>query len=231
MRLFALAILFFISPELFSQSGLFANYFIQNDSLKEYLLDNPYERINSNRTIKCPEVENGDLNCYTGDNLMMSTRMKKGNIHGTYQVFHKNGKINVEAKYYMGRIIGEAQYYHSNGKLQAVIEYFEGRIRNIIEMYDNRGQPLNFGDFANANGTINFYRPDGNLLRTARFEHGFLNGLCTYYYSNGNKMAEGLFEGNKLTGEWLEYDIEGNVIQKSTFKLGKLIKTEIVAVK
>lgn len=69
-------------------------------------------------------------------------------------------------------------------------------------------------------GKYEAYFPDGQVSRSASFDHGHLDGVAMTYYANGSLATEQTFEMGIASGSYKAYDETGDVSVEGNFLNG-----------
>jgi len=70
-------------------------------------------------------------------------------------------------------------------------------------------------------GPAEFYYPDGSLSSEENYLHDLLHGPVSFYSENGKLLSEGQYSYGRMSGLWMEYEESGRLLSKGSYHLDR----------
>lgn len=121
--------------------------------------------------------------------------------HGPYTVYDKDRKIVESGKYLNGELSGPNATYYPSGPIQS---FCSGHKNGKVD------------------GLVTYFRPNGQIKRTEKWEDGKLNGATLRWRKNGSLKAREWYKDNDLHGAYVKRDSSGNKMTKEHYFEGSL---------
>ncbi|MGR3973616.1 MAG: hypothetical protein QRY72_03490 [Candidatus Rhabdochlamydia sp.] len=205
----------------------------------------PYQKVTRMYGKASQGATESKITTYHSNGLLWQyLEIKNGRANGTYQEWHPNGQLNIEATVIEGIgdvsklsqmswiFDGESKVFDANGHLMASILYQQGKLEGVSTYYFPSSHiqsqiPYHQHEM---HGVANFYDDRGALLETTCYEQGLKCGCSSLYDPLGNLESQEYYDRGKLLkgsyfssqGSLLSQIEQGKGVQ-SRFKEGKLV--------
>ncbi len=190
-----LILLFLITLKSFSQETWISKYDDEGTEIltdsNDYAYRREFLRVNNSTS---------SFIGFTNENVKYESGILKNNfLHGRYESYFPNGKINFEGEYKNDNPIGIWLEYYSNGNKKSeysiVGESETDYLKNIISSWDSLGSPL----IINGNGRQTVFQKGFKIEEI--YKNGVLDGEIKVY--DGNKVlfySENFVKGKFVNG-------------------------------
>jgi len=169
---------------------------------------------------------------------------------GEFKYYYPDGNIRVISKMFNEGKGSRSKLFHRNGKLMAEGKYFEQKKDSVWNYYsEHDGVLLSTEIYVETlkQGVWKNFYPDGivaeeffyeNDVRqgiwkqyftdaTIKLEGLYLNdhreGFFRIYHPNGQIEVSGVYHNDLKNGLWVEFDEQGKKLKEEEYKMGKLI--------
>lgn len=124
--------------------------------------------------------------------------IKHGNWYNLY-----NGRITRKTEYNFGKIHGTREIYHKNGKVQFEDQYVKNIKQGVSFQYREDGTKVYECPYVNGykDGVKIEYLRNGKILFKKHFKKGKLNGEVIQYNSKGEIVAKTQYKQGKKIGK------------------------------
>ena len=175
--------------------------------------------------------KSGEQITYNDKGIIATIESFDGVNYYPYQLVknYDNGNIQFRMTLDNKVPVGTVYYFHANGKELQKTEIKDGKIYNIFDRKDENGNPQDFGDFKDGQGTVNNYE-NGQLTLKQVYENSEIVEITNYSnqlilsvvsYKNGDIYKQANYENGVIKEE-----LTGN--SKTIFENGIIhFKTEI----
>lgn len=169
---------------------------------------------------------------------------------GAFSYFYPDGNIRAISKMSNDGKVSRTKLFHRNGKLMAEGKYFDQKKDSIWNYYSEYDGVLlsseNYIETQKQGVWKNFY-PDGTVAEeityannvksgswkrfhtdlTTKLEGNYLKDLkegnFTLFHPNGQLELSGTYEKGLQEGMWIQFDENGKKLKEENYKAGKLI--------
>ncbi len=128
-------------------------------------------------------------------------QISNGLLNGLAKVWHKNGKLSVEANFNNGLQVGRMNQWYANGQLQTEMNYKNDTL----------------------NGPYRMWHEDGQLWFEHNIKNGLTDGLQRYWYENGQLQSEENYKNGIRDGLWRTWSKNGQLKYQRNYKDGEFI--------
>lgn len=128
-------------------------------------------------------------------------------------IYHPNGYIAAEGKYFQQKKTGQWQYYSDYVKDHLLMKcfYMQNRIHGLSTKYHWNGETAEKLEYNRGikSGMWKQYFNDGTLCLQASYNKGKLSGEFLSWHTNGIKEITGHYKNDIRTGNWHFFDKNG----------------------
>lgn len=130
----------------------------------------------------------------------ISSRLKKGKLHGLHRTYWKSGRLFKLKNYEEGFTTGNFETYYESGELEIKCTLKEGSYHGKYESFFNSGEKYAVGYYNEGDkiGEWNYYNPNGKISQKEYFTNGEVDGILTEYSIDGVKEYETKYSGNVI---------------------------------
>ena len=121
---------------------------------------------------------------------------------------------------------GAYRKYHPNGRLWEQEYYEKGVIINKMSTYNQRGKPVDCGDYEDGNGTLVRLQERGDTTSVETFRNGLLEGPARYFYERNVVRAKGHYRKGVPVGRWTLHQNDGNLSEELYFHTPDSVSTK-----
>jgi antitoxin component YwqK of YwqJK toxin-antitoxin module len=163
-------------------------------------------------------------------------------LHGSYQMFHQNGRCGIEGVYKEGKADSLWNYYYESGSLKSTGYFTYGKADSIWTYYYENGNVKSSGYIVNGklNGHWVSYYENNRIKNEGDYNLGIMSGRWTYYYemgpikattiysdelgdhkefyASGRLKAEGKKNQHLSTGNWIYYYESGSIQSSGSYQ-------------
>jgi antitoxin component YwqK of YwqJK toxin-antitoxin module/Tfp pilus assembly protein PilF len=181
---------------------------------------------------------------YANGTVDSKTTYLSGDEDGSSVAFYENGNKKRERNYRGGKLNGPEYFYYENGVLEEQNNYFQGEEDSLQNTYyTNKVLSRQAHYFhGKANGTIDLYSEDGQLIVSKYLENDLLTsytylkspgkydsipvvnetGKIEAYFPNGKKSLEQELVDGLINNKRTEYTPAGKIRKEENYSYGKL---------
>ena len=157
---------------------------------------------------------------YETGNLKYKILLKDSLMHGSYDMFFKDGKLMESGSFYRGLQQDTAISYFPSGKIKNIRYYIEGKMK-VYRKYDTFGNKIS--EINDLNEKSFFWFKNGNLsAEVPRMEGNYFK-----YYENGGLKLRGYFEEGKKSGEFIHLKNNGDTSKVIVYREGTAIDSTL----
>lgn len=147
---------------------------------------------------------------------------RNGELHGPFESFYLNGRLETSAIFKEGKLEGEYQEFSEFGKYLRTGKFIEDKKHRVWKYYypdgklkreENYFMGIRIGEWRK-------YHPNGKLEEFISYVQGKPEGEYICNFDNGKVRINGFFEDGKQVGEWKEYFDNGNLASLGNFMDG-----------
>jgi antitoxin component YwqK of YwqJK toxin-antitoxin module len=135
-----------------------------------------------------------------GDKDNQTGKEEKIPENGVFKLYHKNGKLSLEANYKDSKLEGIWKQYYDNGKLWDESNFKDDKQEGISKLYYESGKLMLEANYKNGKqeGISKAYYESGKFAGEANYKNGKKDGISKEYYENGNIKSIEINEAGKL---------------------------------
>ncbi len=120
---------------------------------------------------------------------------------------------------------GAYRKYHPNGRIWEQEYYEKGVIINKMSTYNQRGKPVDCGDYEDGNGTLVRLQEHGDTTSVETYRNGVLHGQARYFYERNVLRAKGHYRDGVPVGDWTLYHNDGSLSKNLRFHTADSVST------
>ncbi|PRY84391.1 toxin-antitoxin system YwqK family antitoxin [Mongoliibacter ruber] len=190
----------------------------ERDFLKNFFTHPPIQVI----TYRDGELHGPYESFYLNGKLEVITGFKNGKLEGEYQEFSEFGKPLKTGRFIDGKMHRVWRSYYLNGKLKGEENYFLGLRIGEWKKYHPNGQLEEFITYVQHKpaGEYLLYHANGKTKISGKFEDGLQKGEWKEFFENGNLATVGNFDRGLEEGMWEVYDEEGRILTLGSYEDG-----------
>ncbi len=190
----------------------------ERDFLKNFFTHPPIQVI----TYRNGELHGPFESFYLNGKLELFAGFKNGELEGEYQELSEFGKPLRTGRFIDGKMHRNWKSYYQDGKLKNEENYYMGIRIGEWKKYFPNGKLQEFITYVQHKPTGEYflYHPNGKQKILGKFEDGMQAGEWKEYFANGNLATVGNFLNGMEEGMWEVYDEEGRVLALGAFEDG-----------
>lgn len=121
---------------------------------------------------------------------------------------------------------GAYRKYHPNGLLWEQEYYEQGAIINKMSTYNQRGKPVDCGDYDDGNGRLVRLQERGDTTSVETFKNSILTGPARYFYQRNVPRAKGHYLNGYPHGAWTVHQNDGSLSEQLYFHTPDSVSTK-----
>ncbi len=160
---------------------------------------------------------------YYNTDTLFSEGIYKNNIHtGTFNTFHKNGKIQSILKFRGTTEISKAELFYESGKIMSKGKYIDHTKDSLWIYYDEEGikNAEEFYKNGKKEGTWIIFYQNGKPSRIVMYKSDKKNGPFKEFFESGRPKIDALMKDDEFEGIVKIYHPNGQLWQSGNYSKG-----------